>query len=25
VSWLKKGLQTGDLKACDTFSANAMP
>jgi len=25
VSWLKKGLQTADLKACDTFSANAMP
>lgn len=25
VSWLKKGLQTGDLKACDTFGANAMP
>ena len=25
VSWLKKGLQTGDLKACDTFSASAMP
>jgi uncharacterized protein len=25
VSWLNKGLQTGDLNACDTFSANAMP
>jgi uncharacterized protein len=25
VSWLQKGLQTGDLNACDTFSANAMP
>jgi len=25
VSWLKKGLQTGDLKACNTFSASAMP
>ena len=25
VSWLKKGLQSGDMKACDTFSASAMP
>jgi predicted metalloprotease len=25
VSWLKKGLQSGDLKACDTFGVNAMP
>jgi uncharacterized protein len=25
VSWLKKGLDTGDLKACDTFSASASP
>lgn len=25
VNWLKKGLQTGDLNACDTFSPNAMP
>jgi predicted metalloprotease len=25
VSWLKRGLQTGDLKACDTFSANSSP
>ena len=25
VNWLKKGLRTGDLNACDTFSPNAMP
>jgi hypothetical protein len=25
VGWLKKGLQTSDLNACDTFSVNAMP
>ena len=25
AGWLKKGLQTGDPNACDTFSPNAMP
>jgi hypothetical protein len=25
VNWLKKGLESGDLNACDTFSPNAMP
>ena len=25
VNWLRKGLQTGDPNACDTFSPNSMP
>jgi predicted metalloprotease len=24
MSWLRKGLETGDPKACDTFTANQL-